>query len=156
MLLDDSAFAGIIAATPLISIDLIVRNDRGEVLLGKRRNRPAMGYWFVPGGRIFKNERSRDALNRIGKGELGIDIPDGVLLGIFDHIYEDNFFAIPGLSTHYVVAGYQIKIAANLSVIRDSQHAELKWWAMDALLLSDKVHPNTKLYFAENPGSGLK
>lgn len=156
MFLDDSAFAGIIASTPLISIDLIVRNGYEEVLLGKRRNRPAMGYWFVPGGRIRKNESTRDALARIALGELGITATAGKLLGVFDHFYDDNALGIPGFGTHYVALGCQLDIANAMPVMRDAQHAELKWWSIDALLSSDEVHPNTKLYFADNPHNGLK
>jgi colanic acid biosynthesis protein WcaH len=43
-------FKTVIASTPLISIDLIVRNNQQQILLGKRLNKPAQGYWFVPGG----------------------------------------------------------------------------------------------------------
>lgn len=156
MLLNNSAFASIIASTPLVSIDLIVRNDQGEVLLGKRNNRPARGYWFVPGGRIRKSERSRDALARIAQEELGIGAVDGKLLGVFDHLYEDNVFSIPGLGTHYVALGYQLDISNAVAIVQDSQHAELKWWTVDSLLSSDEVHPNTKLYFANDSNNGLR
>lgn len=156
MFLDDPTFASIIAATPLVAIDLIVRNDHGEILLGKRNNRPAAGYWFVPGGRIRKNERCRDALTRIAQGELGIGAPAGKLIGAFDHLYEDNVFSIPGTGTHYVVLGYQLEIPSAVPIVRDSQHAELKWWAIDSLLSSGEVHPNTKLYFTDDPNNRLR
>ena len=55
--LSESTFQTIIGATPLVSIDLIVKNAKGEVLLGYRTNRPAQGYWFVPGGRVQKKSR---------------------------------------------------------------------------------------------------
>src|SRR5687767_7562775 len=45
MRLDDDKFLKIIEATPLVSIDLIIRNAQGQVLLGKRLNRPAQGFW---------------------------------------------------------------------------------------------------------------
>ncbi len=51
MHLDDEKFLEIIDLSPLVSIDLIVYNDKNEVLLGKRANRPAKDYWFVPGGK---------------------------------------------------------------------------------------------------------
>lgn len=156
MFLDDSTFASIIAATPLVAIDLIVRNVHGEILLGKRNNRPAAGYWFVPGGRIRKNERSRNALARIAQGELGIAATDGRLLGVFDHFYDDNALGILGLGTHYVALGYQLDIASAMPLIHDAQHAELKWWSINALLSSDEVHSNTKLYFADDSPNGLK
>lgn len=44
MWLPDETFKSIIQHTPLISIDLIVRNEAGEVLLGKRVNAPAKCY----------------------------------------------------------------------------------------------------------------
>jgi colanic acid biosynthesis protein WcaH len=40
-------FKTIIKSTPLVSIDLIVRNAQGEILLGKRTNRsPGSGLSF--------------------------------------------------------------------------------------------------------------
>jgi colanic acid biosynthesis protein WcaH len=56
MLLPPDIFRTVIASTPLIAIDLIVRNLQGQILLGWRVNRPAQGYWFVPDGRVLKNE----------------------------------------------------------------------------------------------------
>jgi colanic acid biosynthesis protein WcaH len=50
-----SHFKDLIENAPLVSIDLIVRQREG-ILLGKRVNRPAQGFWFVPGGRVYKNE----------------------------------------------------------------------------------------------------
>lgn len=44
MFLSQQDFARVVRATPLISLDLIVENPRGEVLLGRRTNRPAQGY----------------------------------------------------------------------------------------------------------------
>jgi colanic acid biosynthesis protein WcaH len=42
------SFKTMIASTSLILIDLMVRNDNQEILLGERLNRPVQGYWFVP------------------------------------------------------------------------------------------------------------
>ena len=40
MFLDDNAFKNIIRNTPLISIDLIIQNEKDEYLVGKTNNRP--------------------------------------------------------------------------------------------------------------------
>ncbi len=45
MFLSHEDFATVVRSTPLISIDLIVENSRGEFLLGKRTNRPAQ--WIL-------------------------------------------------------------------------------------------------------------
>ena len=45
----------------LVSTDLIIRNARGEVLLGLRNNEPTKELFFVPGGIIRKQERLHEA-----------------------------------------------------------------------------------------------
>lgn len=156
MYMDRDTFLTVAAATPFVSIDLIVRNEHGQVLLGYRRNRPARDSWFVPGGRIRKNERTQDALARIARNELGIDATGGRLLGVFDHIYDDNFYGAPDIGTHYVVCAYQFHIGADASLRPDDQHAGLRWWSPEQLLSSPEVHPNTKLYFTEVPENGFR
>jgi colanic acid biosynthesis protein WcaH len=149
MKIDKKHVLEIIEATPLVSIDLVIRNPSNKVLLGKRNNRPAMGYWFVPGGRIFKNETINQALKRISEMELGQDlsIKAPSLLGAYDHIYEDNFLNVKGINTHYVVLAFGIALQQEIKVKSDEQHTELKWWEIDKLLQDQTVHQNTKVYF---------
>jgi colanic acid biosynthesis protein WcaH len=71
MFLDESTFKTVISNAPLISIDLVVKNSQGQYLLGYRTNRPAKNYWFVPGGRIHKNESMDAAFLRLTEAELG-------------------------------------------------------------------------------------
>jgi len=109
MSLPEKVFKSVVASTPLISIDLIVRNNQGKILLGKRTNRPAQGYWFVPGGRILKNEAIEQAFKRLLIVELGLDF-SGVkasFIGTYQHFYDDNFFNST-FSTHYVVLAYKM------------------------------------------------
>lgn len=72
MWLTDETFRTVLASTPLVSIDLVVENSAGEILLGQRLNRPAQGFWFVPGGRIQKSESLDAAFRRLTRGELGL------------------------------------------------------------------------------------
>ena len=148
MHLDDEKFLEIIDLAPLVSIDLIVYNDKNKVLLGKRANRPAKDYWFVPGGRIRKNEKIEDAIKRISRSELGIElsIDQGKLLGGFNNNYPDNYFNIEGVNTHYVVLAYQFKINTS-EIFRDTQHSEMRWWEVDKIVSDPNVHEHTKDYF---------
>ncbi|STJ10662.1 GDP-L-fucose synthetase [Escherichia coli] len=62
-------------------------------LLGKRTNRPAQGYWFVPGGRVQKDETLEAAFERLTMAELGLRLPitAGQFYGVWQHFYDDNF-----------------------------------------------------------------
>ncbi|MFM9587755.1 NUDIX domain-containing protein, partial [Streptomyces caniscabiei] len=75
-----------------------------QVLLGRRTNRPAKGYWFVPGGRIYKDETFDQAFRRLTKIELGQEysMETSQFLGPYQHLYTDNFSG-SDFSTHYVV-----------------------------------------------------
>lgn len=148
-MIDDKKFLTVIDSTPLVSIDLIIEDADGNYLLGKRVNRPAQNYWFVPGGRIKKNETLATAIQRISATELGqtFTLEDTQLLGAYDHIYDDNFAGVENINTHYVVLGYKIILKDKLDLELDDQHSEVKWWSKNDLLTDDNVHNNTKLYF---------
>jgi colanic acid biosynthesis protein WcaH len=57
MWLDLPTFNTVVTSTPLVAIDLVVRNSRNEVLLGLRLNRPAYGL-LVRARRAHSKERT--------------------------------------------------------------------------------------------------
>ncbi|PKF63067.1 GDP-mannose mannosyl hydrolase [Psychromonas sp. psych-6C06] len=141
-------FKSIIKNTPLVSIDLVVYNQKGEVLLGKRNNRPAQGYWFVPGGRILKDESMAEAFKRLTLNELGTEftILDAQLIGPFDHFYTNNLTG-EDFSTHYVALGYRLTIDDELLALPTKQHNDYNWFGVEQLLEHPQVHKHTRWYF---------
>jgi colanic acid biosynthesis protein WcaH len=139
----------VVRNAPVLSIDLIVLNPRGEVLLGWRNNRPAAGCWFVPGGRVLKGERLAQAVVRVARDELGLELAPGEaeFVGPFEHFYDDNFADAPDVPTHFVVLAHRIRTSDALDAPADEQHARFRWWPPPELLEADDVHPNTKAYF---------
>ena len=143
-MLDDATFKTIIESASLISIDILLKKD-GKVLLGKRINKPAQGYFFSTGGRINKNESIDSAMARIAKNELNIElkyIPK--FIGIFEHFYDDSIYK--DVSTHYVNLAYEYEVKEVLNLPTE-QHDEYRWFTIDELLQSTQVHKYTKDYF---------
>lgn len=128
---------------------MIIRNPRGEILLGLRNNEPAKGFYFVPGGIVLKRERLRDAFARILKRETNCDarIEDARLLGVFEHFYSATSFGEATFGTHYVVLAHELRLADGAGIKSDAQHSEMRWWSERDLLAADLVHENTKAYF---------
>lgn len=153
MSLDADTFRLVVASTPLVAIDLVVDDGAGRFLLGLRKNRPAQGAWFVPGGRIHKNERLDAAWQRIVTAELGVSDAGAkretaTLLGVFEHLYADGFGG-PEASTHYVVLGYAFTVRGlDLAALPSAQHGEYRLATRDELLADPSVHANTRAYFA--------
>jgi colanic acid biosynthesis protein WcaH len=140
-------FETIVDCTPLISIDLIVRDENDEVLLGERLNAPAREFWFTPGGRIYKNEPMAEAFRRISRDELGFEVPmdQAQFIGTFEHFYDDSVFG-DHVSTHYVVLAYSL-IASNDQIVINDQHNTYRWQSIDSLLTDETVHTHVKWYF---------
>jgi colanic acid biosynthesis protein WcaH len=151
MFLDKNIFKTVIASTPLVSMDLIARNTSGEYLLGYRTNKPAKNYWFVPGGRILKDEPIHRAFTRLVNDELGIAVTfnNATFNGVYEHFYDDYVFG-DDVTTHYVVLGYEITIDKALSELPKAQHSQYKWFSKEELLNAENVHKHSKWYLANN------
>lgn len=144
-------FEVVVESTPLVSIDLVVRAPDEKILLGKRVNRPAQGYWFVPGGRILKGESVKLTFKRLLDIELAIRPEDISIrpLGIYQHFYPDNFSG-DKFGTHYVVLAYEINLLNMPCSLPNIQHSDYEWFEEDEILQSDKVHDHAKWYFMKN------
>src|SRR5277367_6321025 len=95
MSLSNSDFRDVVKNTPLVAIDLVITDPSGAILMGWRENEPAKGTWFVPGGRIRKDEKIADAFERIIRTETGLakGLTDSRFGGVYEHLYSTNRFA---------------------------------------------------------------
>jgi len=130
----------IVRKMPIVSVDLIVLH-KGGVVLGKRRNEPAKGEWFVPGGRVKKGERLEDAVHRIAREELGTDVEIKEMLGVYEHFY--NTADIPDASKHYVAVAFVVT-PIDEKFVPDNQHTEFRVFTS-----ADGLHPYVKQYMAD-------
>jgi colanic acid biosynthesis protein WcaH len=152
--LSESQFRNIIRDTILVSLDLLILDSNGQILLGKRKNAPAKGYFFVPGGRIFKGESPQVALTRIAQTELGLQISplDATLHGIYRHSYDENCFGAPEVGgTEYLVIACRLRLAGTPQLVFDQQHEEMRFFSIEDTLRNPEVHEYTKAYFQPDP-----
>jgi colanic acid biosynthesis protein WcaH len=143
-------YLNIIKNTQINSVDMIIFNNEGEVLLGKRNNEPAKNTWFVPGGKIQKFETLEQATKRKSKEELGIELNYEKELGVYCHNYTNNFVN-EDFGTNFIVFAVTMTIHKTINLDKDEQHNELRWWKIHDLLKSNEVHNYTKNYFHPNP-----
>ena len=153
MFLEKNSFAELVAMSPLISIDICILKDK-KILLGKRKNSPAKNYYFVPGGRIRKNEKIETAISRLLINEIGFRLKQKInfkknLIGIFEHFYKDNFLNNFEFDTHYVVIAFLINYK-NIEKICDverinDQHSKYIWHDLDNKQ-NFKIHKYTEDY----------
>ena len=147
-------FSAACAALPLVSIDLVLTNTDGQLLLGQRNNAPASGWWFTPGGRIRKNEPLVKAKLRIARDELGLPVSAlerAMLMGAWDHFYPDSAFDST-VSTHYVNLPLWLPLTRDeeesLLLLQGpkEQHARWQWIPLVQAKVDKTVHPYVRAY----------
>lgn len=156
-------FASVVQHAPLVAIDLVVLRGQGaqaQVLLGLRRNRPAQGFWFVPGGRIHKGEALHAAMHRTVQAELGLPLAGLAQragrqvapqwLGVYEHFYADSF-PDPAVPTHYVVLAHTLQLPAGFELpdapaLQPDQHSQWQWWPVAEAATHPQVHMHTRAY----------
>lgn len=111
---------------PILCVDVVVRNERGEYLLVKRANPPMQDEWWVVGGRVLKGETLGDAVARKVKEEAGLEVSAVQPLGYFETIADANPFGLP-FDYHAVSVVFRTDVGDDSPVRLDAQSVEWKW-----------------------------
>ncbi|MFH1134335.1 MAG: NUDIX domain-containing protein [Nanoarchaeota archaeon] len=130
----------ILEKMPVVCVDLIIHKD-GKVLMVKRSNEPAKGQLWIPGGRVFKNERLDTAVHRKALEEVGIDVVIERKINAYDEFFEKGPF--PGLKTgvHTISVCYLCRPKDDSPGVRvDGQSVGFAWISE----LTEEMHPYLK------------
>lgn len=119
-------YKNIIKQIPILCVDIVLKH-RGEYLLVKRKNNPLKEEWWVPGGRIFIEEKAEEAVKRILKEELGIKAKILGSFGYFEIFFKgkNNYFGLKE-KTHFVSIVFLAE-PISLKVKLDGQSSDWKW-----------------------------
>ena len=76
---------------PRIALNLLIKNQAGEILLTKRNIKPFRNHWHFPGTFLLKNETISGCLKRLAKQEVGFELKQSTVkfLGVFEDIEGD-------------------------------------------------------------------
>lgn len=83
--LTQQEFDSIYAKVPRLTVEIIIKNDKGGVYLTKRNIEPCKGLWHLPGGTVRFGEPLTDAVKRIAKRELGIAVIKEKMIGYIEY-----------------------------------------------------------------------
>ena len=119
-------YKNILDTMPICCVDMVV-HYKGKVLLVKRKDEPEKGEFWVPGGRIYKNERLADAVLRKVKEETGLDVKIIRQLGICEYFSNRANFGVE-TGTHAICLRYLVEPLQNpKSITLDNTSAGYKW-----------------------------
>jgi colanic acid biosynthesis protein WcaH len=109
---------------PIACVDVAIV-AHGAVLLVRRKDAPARGQWWVPGGRVLKGEMMRDTARRKAREEVGIDCHVGPIIHTAETIFPDGPGGIPVHSINSCFFMYPVdpEFKPNL----DDHHSDYRW-----------------------------
>lgn len=126
MIIPSEHYKKIVEVLPILCVDVIIRNSKGEYLLIKRANEPLKDQWWVIGGRVLKGESLEQAAKRKVKEEAGLEIDGIKTIGYYEDAFETNPF---GSTTqlHSVSIVFSAIIEDQQTVTLDYQSSDWKY-----------------------------
>jgi ADP-ribose pyrophosphatase YjhB (NUDIX family) len=109
-----------VRSIPIACVDIIIKNKENKLLLVKRKNSPAKGRWWLPGGRVKHGEKREVAAKRKAKEECGLKIWRLKNLGTFEIFFRKQ-------RAHSITTVYSAKAIGEDSVKLDKQGARYCW-----------------------------
>ena len=114
----------IIDHVPIACVDIAIV-DKGAVLLVKRKDAPAKGQWWVPGGRVLKGEMMRETARRKAREEVGMECHVGPLIYTAETIFPDG---PGGISVHSINSCFFLyPVSQDYQARLDDHHNEYQW-----------------------------
>lgn len=78
---------------PVVGVGVVVIDD-GNILLIRRGRDPGRGLWAVPGGKVQRGERLREAARREAMEETGLTVEVGEVVWVGEHIDVDHHLVL--------------------------------------------------------------
>lgn len=118
MYLSDKDYNFIFSNSVRLCVDLLIETE-DCVLLGKRTHEPYKNMFALPGGRVFYGETIDDAIRRIAKNEIGVDVDSYHLVDFVEFLGEISLCGTHSVSLVFKteVSG-EPKISESFSEIR--------------------------------------
>ena len=110
--LDQEEYSYIYSRVPRLTVEIVVRSHAG-VLMTLRNIDPCKGLWHLPGGTVRFGERLTEAVRRIARRELGIQVRAVKLLGYIEYPSHSEIGLDCPVGIAFEVARYGGSVRAN-------------------------------------------
>ena len=119
-------YGQIVQNMPIPCIDFVLVKD-GKILLVYRKEEPAKGQWWIPGGRVFKGEKLAETVKRKARDEIGVEVEIVKALGSYEYFSEKAVFDEVTTGTHAIVSCFLVKPIGGTEIRLDETSSEFRW-----------------------------
>ena len=128
-------------AHPLVGVGGFIHDERGKVLMIKRKFEPNKGRWSLPGGLLETGETLEEAGRREVREELGVEVDVEELFQVSEEIIRDG----QGKARfHFVLVDYLATLKpADARITLNEESESFAWFKPDEVRMLDATE-NTK------------
>lgn len=123
MFVAEDLYKQILRVMPIPCVDLLVMDGVGDVLLLLRKNEPAAGQWWFPGGRVMFGEKREDAARRKLGEECGLVATQFQEIGTYDLLFNIG----EDVCAHSITTLFKVQVANESTTRLDHQSDEARW-----------------------------
>lgn len=114
--LPEEVFRFASSIVPMINVDLLIKNEKGETLLTWREDEFYPSGWHIPGGIIRYKETASERIMAVASNELGVSVfHSDTPLAISELIMKEPSWRVRG---HFISFLYDCKLLGEPSVSR--------------------------------------
>ena len=107
--LPDDVFYYVSRTTPLVNVDLLIKDEEGRTLLSWRNDRYAGKGWHVPGGIVRFKETLETRIRQVAASEIGVPILfEPVPIALHQIIHQDT-----DIRGHFISLLYKCFLSGN-------------------------------------------
>jgi len=128
MHIDAEEYGRIQELMPILCVDVVLTHQ-GKCLLLQRRNQPALGQWWFPGGRVLKNELIKDAAHRKVQMEVGLSADFKNIISVEETIFPKSETMKRAIHTVNVCCHMRADDLTRLTI--DKDHNAYQWIGYD-------------------------
>jgi len=149
--LPEEIFRFVSSIVPMINVDLLIKNDKDQMLLIWREDEYFPPGWHIPGGIIRYKERASERISAVATMELGAKVIHSLKpIAVNEIIMEQLGWRVRG---HFISLLYECQMISPPTTIRAEKnvtpkHGEWEWHdtCPDNLYESQKIY---KEYFSK-------
>ncbi|CAG9463539.1 unnamed protein product [Pedinophyceae sp. YPF-701] len=132
-------YSKMVQMLPIVCVDCVLQRADGKFLLVERVQEPAKGFWWLPGGRLLKNESFFEGAVRKLKQETGIECTPAKLLAVYNAMYPRSAWDTEDyVGTHTVNAVVLMPVSQEVELKLDAQAKAHVWEPADWKYLEEK------------------
>jgi ADP-ribose pyrophosphatase YjhB (NUDIX family) len=84
--LPQADYEAIFSRVPRLTVEVVITAAKtGGILLTRRESGPCRGLWHIPGGTVRFGEPLTEAVARVARQELGVEVVVGPLIGYIEY-----------------------------------------------------------------------